>query len=902
MDVVRTATQSVDSMDATKALENGNVAPGELPVVAGASPATEPPQSPPRWRFVASVYAYSALLGLLAAGLCLIGPLHGLGAIRLIIPQGAMFAVIVALYVIADFVAVELPFRGTTHALALLVVPLLLGLAFLAPNILVLASACSSVIAFGVVRKQNPMKLAYNVASLAFAAALAATVFREILGTHSPVSLLGWAAAAVAGMTSEVTSTLTLRGIAALSGQRAKQRTGVILATFTAMFTAAGLCLAFAFVDAAWLNPWTTLPLLVVAALIIVAFKGYARLRIRFLSLQHLYDFSQSMSTANLEPSSMSVDVLKEVCTVLRARRAELILAEPSGIPRRISFDDSGPSGIEPITLDEDSIVTRTITTGEASLHNSAAQGRTESVDPIAGDYRDAMVAPLMNRHTAIGAIIAIDRDEELDSFDEDDLRLFETLVAHASTSLERARLVEELRYEVDSKSHQATHDMLTGLPNRILFLTRAAAALSESSGVAIVLLDIDRFKDVNDTLGHAIGDRLLCEIAERLLRAVQGRATVARLGGDEFALVISDVKDAERAIEIVHVINVEMQRPIKMDGLTLAVTASTGIALAPEHGDDAALLLQRADIAMYVAKERRGSVEVYSVEHDQSMQRWLMLGGLLTHALETGTELSLMYQPIGDVQSRDITYVEALCRWNHPEQGFIPPEEFIGIAEQMGLIPQITDFVLNEGCAQLARWRAAGITIGLAVNVSGREFADINLVDRVEECLRRYDIPAHLLTLEVTETEIMADLGAATKVLYELSARGIKLGIDDYGTGYSSLQYLHKLPVNELKIDRSFVTNLPSEESNRIIVRSSIQMAHSLGLYVIAEGAEDELTCAMLAEAECDFIQGYYLSKPQKADDLQEWILGGAKLEFAPLKKIPDSEGAALMLMSKSG
>ena len=326
------------------------------------------------------------------------------------------------------------------------------------------------------------------------------------------------------------------------------------------------------------------------------------------------------------------------------------------------------------------------------------------------------------------------------------------------------------------------------------------------------------------------------------------------------------------------HELNIEMQRPIKMDGLTLAVTASTGIAMAPEHGNDAALLLQRADIAMYVAKERRGSVEVYSVEHDQSMQRLLMLGGLLTHTLETGHRA----QPDVPADRGRPVPRHRLRRGplplEPPGQGFIPPEEFIGIAEQMGLIPQITDFVLNEGCAQLARWREAGITIGLAVNVSGREFADINLVERVETCLRRYDIPAHLLTLEVTETEIMADLGAATKVLYELSAKGIKLGIDDYGTGYSSLQYLHKLPVNELKIDRSFVTNLPNEESNRIIVRSSIQMAHSLGLYVIAEGAEDELTCAMLAEAECDFIQGYYLSKPQKADDLQEWILSGAQ------------------------
>jgi diguanylate cyclase (GGDEF)-like protein len=902
MEAVPAATKSVDSMDTTKALDGGSFSAQHLPLPADSSNAAPAPEEPPRSRFTVAVYAYSALLALLAAGLCLIGPLHGLAPVRLIIPQGAMFGVIVVVFVIADRVPVELPFRGTTHALLLNEVPLLFGLAFLAPNILVLASICASVTAFAVLRRQDPVKVAYNVASLAFATALAATVYRELLGTRSPVSLLGWAAAAVAAMTSEASTTLTLRGITTLSGQRAKQRTGIILLAITAMLTAAGLCLAIAFVDAAWVNPWTTLPLVVVAGLIIVAFKGYARLRLRFLSLQHLYDFSRKIGTANLEPSSMSVDILKEVCTVLRARRAELILAEPSGIPRRITFDDRGPSGIEPITLDEGSIVTQAIATGEASLHNSAAQGQTESVDPIAGEYHDAMIAPLMNRHTAIGAIIALDRDEEADSFDDDDLKLFETLVAHAGANLERARLVEELRYEVDSKSHQATHDMLTGLPNRMLFLTRAATALSESKGVAIVLLDIDRFKDVNDTLGHAIGDRLLCEIAERLLRTVSGRATVARLGGDEFALVISDVTDPEQAIEIVHGLNVEMQRPIKMDGLTLAVTASAGIAMAPQHGNDAALLLQRADIAMYLAKERRGTVEVYSVEHDRSMQRWLMLGGLLTHALETGSELSLMYQPIGDVRSREIAYVEALCRWNHPVQGFIPPEEFIGIAEQMGLIPQITDFVLNEGCAQMARWRDAGITIGLAVNVSGREFADINLVDRVEACLRRYDIPAHLLTLEVTETEIMADIGAATKVLYELSARGIKLGIDDYGTGYSSLQYLHRLPVNELKIDRSFVTNLPNEASNRIIVRSSIQMAHSLGLYVIAEGAEDELTCAMLAEAECDFIQGYYLSKPQAAQDLQEWILGGAKLEFAPVTAIPGSEGAALMLMSKSG
>jgi EAL domain-containing protein (putative c-di-GMP-specific phosphodiesterase class I) len=260
------------------------------------------------------------------------------------------------------------------------------------------------------------------------------------------------------------------------------------------------------------------------------------------------------------------------------------------------------------------------------------------------------------------------------------------------------------------------------------------------------------------------------------------------------------------------------------------------------------------------------------------------------------------MYQPIADVKSKEVVRVEALCRWYHPELGWIPPEEFIGIAEQMGLIGQISEFVLAEACAQLGHWRRIGLRIGMAVNVSGRELTDTSLVDLVERNLRINNLPPDLLTIEVTETEVMADLAQAGRVLDELADLGVRIAIDDYGTGYSSLAYLHHLPVQELKIDRSFVTNLPNEASNRIIVRSSIQMAHSLGLYVIAEGAEDELTCAMLAEAECDFIQGYYLSKPQKAEDLQEWILGGAKLEFAPITQIPGSEGAALMLMSKSG
>jgi predicted signal transduction protein with EAL and GGDEF domain len=368
----------------------------------------------------------------------------------------------------------------------------------------------------------------------------------------------------------------------------------------------------------------------------------------------------------------------------------------------------------------------------------------------------------------------------------------------------------------------------------------------------------------------------LLCEVSERLVHAVSGRATVARLGGDEFALVIADVTEAGQAVDIVNDLHREMSRPMRMDGLALAVTASAGIALSPDHGDDVAQLLQRADIAMYHAKEQRSKIELYSVEQDQSMRRWLMIGGLLTHALETRSELSVAYQPIADVKSGSFVRVEALARWNHPVHGYIPPDEFIGMAEQMGVISQISDFVLSESCAKAAEWRRHGLNLGLAVNLSGREFADAGLVERIAGHLKQNGLPASALTLEVTETEVMADLSQASMMLDELAGLGISLAIDDYGTGYSSLAYIHRLPVQELKIDRSFVTSLASESSNAIIVNSSIAMAHSLGLKVVAEGAEDEITCSMLADAHCDFIQGYYLSKPITSEQLESKLLEG--------------------------
>ena len=496
--------------------------------------------------------------------------------------------------------------------------------------------------------------------------------------------------------------------------------------------------------------------------------------------------------------------------------------------------------------------------------------------------------------------MLAVDRQEELDRFDDDDIRLFEALALHASTTIERASLVEKLSLEAESKSYQATHDSLTGLANRTLFLERVSAALAETGRAAVALLDLDRFKDVNDALGHNNGDRLLCQVAECLVLAAHGRATVARIGGDEFALVVPNIIGPAEAIGIVRDLQAALARPISVDGIVLAVRASAGIALAPEHGDNVSRLLQRADVAMYMAKERHSGIELYSAAQDQNMERKLVLGGQLAKALKQGGELYLMYQPITSLTTGEVTGCEALARWNHPELGPIPVDEFIPIASQMGLIGEITDWVLNEGFGEAAQWRRDGRLIGIAVNLSGRDLSDPFLVSRVARQLETTGLPASAVTLEVTETEVMADIGEASRVLAQLVELGVRIAVDDFGTGYSSLAYLHQLPLKELKIDRSFITNLSEDESNAIIVRSSIAMAHSLGLSVVAEGAEEAITCSLLADAKCDYVQGYYISRPLTAPVFRQWLKGNPRLELssdvAPaLRVVPDWQAKRL-------
>ncbi len=436
-------------------------------------------------------------------------------------------------------------------------------------------------------------------------------------------------------------------------------------------------------------------------------------------------------------------------------------------------------------------------------------------------------------------------------------------IVAGASTRLRRQAAENE---------HLALHDPLTDLPNRSLFHDRSQQAIlsarRDGTGVALMILDLDRFKEVNDTLGHHNGDLLLQEIGARLRTGLRESDSVARLGGDEFGLLLPHVADGDEAVMLGERVRAVLRRPFTLEGVTLDLEASVGVALYPKHGDDVDTLLQRADVAMYLAKEDRSGCELYAADRDEYSPHRLALAAELRRALDE-RELVLHYQPKADLTNDRIVAVEALVRWEHPEHGLLTPDQFVPLAEATGLIRELTLRVLDEALRQQRAWRDDGIDLRVAVNLSARDLYDLTLPATVAELLATHDVPATGLELEITESVIVADPMRARAILNRLSEMGIVLAVDDYGTGYSSLGYLKRLPIDEMKIDRSFVMQMTDDRNDAAIVRSTVELGRNLGLRVVAEGVETAAAWAHLKALGCNFAQGYYLSRPVPAGEI---------------------------------
>jgi diguanylate cyclase (GGDEF)-like protein/PAS domain S-box-containing protein len=438
-------------------------------------------------------------------------------------------------------------------------------------------------------------------------------------------------------------------------------------------------------------------------------------------------------------------------------------------------------------------------------------------------------------------------------------------------------RDVTEQKNQLLMLRRQATFDVLTDLPNRTLLFERLEKAIdgarSAKSVTALLLMDLDRFKEVNDTFGHHFGDMLIKQIAVRLRALLHPNDTLARLGGDEFGIVLTRASDANDAAIAARKILDSLQQPFAIDGQLLEVGASIGIAIYPTHGTDARALLRRADVAMYAAKEANVGYAFHNQEHESRTPDQLALTIEMRRAMEHD-EFELYYQPKLHLTSGLMTRAEVLLRWNHPNRGLVSPAAFIPIAERTGLIKPMTDWIIDRMLRQCRQWHDTGAPVHVAVNISAKSLQDQSLPVKIQAALDKWRIDPRYVKVEITESSIMADPAHALAITSMLQSMGVRLSLDDFGTGYSSLSNLRQLPVDELKIDKSFVIGMSGSEADASIVRTMIDLAHSLGKQVCAEGVEDEETFRRLGDMGCDLAQGYWISKPKPAAEFLEWLV----------------------------
>jgi diguanylate cyclase (GGDEF)-like protein len=800
-------------------------------------------------------------------------------------PWQVPWPVLAAGFAIAGFAALRFEFLGETHVATLSEVPLLIGLVFARTDQLLIAAVLSSAVV-ALWRRRALIKVAFNVAARAAETMVAAVCFHAVLGPAAAISARSWLAAFVAVPAANLVSGICVQVAIALSVGRVNwaglKPVAVVLAGVSVLNVAVGRVA----VVALWWDPVAAVPLLGIAVALGVGYRTYGDLRRRHADLERIYRFSRAVSGL-VDADQMIYAVLSEAKDLLRSGLAELAMQGRGGMTR-YTLSGDGPvvrivqPGLHPLQA-------AVVSAGGGVLAPRATADIALTEGLRACGFRDAVAAPMLSDEGLSGALVVADRLGDDLTFEAADMELLEALANHATMALRSSQLLDRLRQEVAANVHQALHDALTGLGNRTLFTEQLETALAQrgSEGVvAVMLMDLDRFKEVNDTLGHHTGDVMLQQIAAQLTQAVGNNGSVARLGGDEFAFVVAAPSRAEVGKVALDVL-AGGQATVLVEGLRLEVRASLGVAVVPDDGTDRSTALRRADIAMYHAKMKATGVEFYQPERDPHSTRRLVLAGELRLALETSS-IELYYQPQAEMLTGRVSGVEALLRWTHPVYGTIAPDEFIPLAEQCGVIRPLTLWALEVGLTQLAVWRREGLDLTLAANLSPHSVFDAELADKLDALLAKTRVPPGALVLEITESSIFGDRPPGRTVLDHLADLGVGLSIDDFGTGFSSLTRLARLPVHEIKIDKSFVTSMLSNADHDAIVRSTIDLARNMELRVVAEGVENERTWIRLGQLGCDVGQGYYLSPPLRASELASWLWQRQRHDIArPLRPL---------------
>jgi diguanylate cyclase (GGDEF)-like protein len=802
---------------------------------------------------------------------------------------GIPWYALAALFYVAEILVVHFQFRREVHTFSLSEIPFVLGLLFATPVDFVLANVVGAALALVIHRRQPPIKLVFNVAQFALGAVLGVTVFNLVRGEASSISVLVWGAALAATFVSNLVGILTIAIAIALSERRIELRKLTQVLKFGLAVGSTNTIVVLAAVTFLWHDPAMLWILTLPAVLLYLAYRAYMSEREKHESLEFLYE-STTILQRTPELDTAIVELLGHARRMFRAEVAELTLM-PAGDAGEALRTRLGPKdesrvmeAVSAALLDE---VWTKLQSDDTGFLVARSDPEARAALTSAGyELRDALVAPLRGDRGLLGLMIVANRLGDVTTFDDDDVRLLETLARHAGVALENGRLGESLNQLTELKEqlrYQAFHDSLTGLANRALFLERVGEVCAESprhTGPVVLFVDLDDFKTVNDSLGHAAGDALLSAVADRLRGCLRPTDLAARLGGDEFAIML-ETGEIEHALAIGERINAALRAPFWVDGNEVVVRASIGIAarLLPSQTPDD--LLRNADVAMYTAKANgKARVALFQPEmHAAVVARHALTGRLQRAVAEQ--QFVLHYQPIVDLQTGAITGAEALVRWRQPDGSLMAPADFIPLAEETGLILPLGRWVKETACRQAVAWSklVPGRRFDISVNLSAKQVQQSGFVEEVAEILEATGLDPRTLILEITETVMMQDTSATIAKLAALKGLGIQLAIDDFGTGYSSLGYLRRFPVDTIKMAKPFVDTAGPGRRDSAFASAIIALGHSLHLTVVAEGIERAEQLRLLRKLGCDLGQGYFFGQPMEAGRLTALLLAGQRV-----------------------
>jgi diguanylate cyclase (GGDEF)-like protein len=748
------------------------------------------------------------------------------------------FAVAV-LYLLTLRFTLDFEFRGEARSIVLSHMPLALGGAFLAPGAHLLARGLAALTFSVLVSRHPPVKTAFNTAACVAEVALFVTISHALQPMHTPGLSLWVALLASALIGDIVCSTLlsvTFR-LLRIPGSPWHWTSFATACLAALMMTSVG----FVAVAALWTEPLTGLVLALVAAGMTLGWRTHRRLAAQQQTTADLYAFVKSLGPIRIDEASTR-EILDEVRVLLSSRHLDLALAPANGsrVWRHLTSSEPGDSAA----------VADPVQPPDVALHSVQTAER--------------MSVPLVGARGFLGLLTVNERLGKVRDFDLGDLRLIETVGNELATALERGRLLNDLE-------RAATTDSLTGLPNLADVTARIDAQLADQRQVVVAAIAVDSFREVNDTLGHEVGDELLLEVTRRLLVS-HPDATVGRIGGGRFAVAVPASQVGGDASMFGLGIRAQVEGGAQLGPIGTHVRLSVGCVSAPDHGNDAATLIRRAETAMYSARHAHGGPVLWEPAYEVQGTRRLAVVMALREALSSGA-IGVAFQPKLDARTRTVTGVEALARWTHPALGAISPDEFIPLAEASGLMGPLTSTVLRQALTSCKGWQRRGGRIGIAVNVSAGTVLDAGFVTEVAALLTSTNVSPDLLTLELTEGVLVDDPKLAAERMSELRALGVKLSVDDFGTGYSSLTYLKGLPVDEVKVDKGFVDDILDDAGDRAVVRAVVDIAHTLGLRVVAEGVEQEEQHQVLAELGVDEIQGFLHARPMAALDMAGWL-----------------------------